>query len=212
MEKKRVTIPLQRVQAIKIVENPFRQILGLAAVVVESAGGGFSGEADKKIVLFPLIKKANAIIALQQLFPTIDFQGHIEVKSPKRARAFFYRIDFIWLIPLIGVLSYFYFPYGLLSILLVAPMLLLGIWQFRTAGFTIKEQQLTIISRNFSRITFIAEKSRIQIAQSKQSYFQKRKQLATAKIVVMSGMNGASAKAKHMEQEKIETILRWYER
>lgn len=36
LEKKRITIPLNRVQAIKIVENPFRQMLGLAAVVVES--------------------------------------------------------------------------------------------------------------------------------------------------------------------------------
>ena len=42
LEKKRVTIPLHRVQAVKIVENPFRQMLGLATVVVESAGGSFT--------------------------------------------------------------------------------------------------------------------------------------------------------------------------
>ena len=32
LEKKRITIPLQRVQAVKIIENPFRQALGIAAV------------------------------------------------------------------------------------------------------------------------------------------------------------------------------------
>lgn len=57
LEKKRLTIPVQRVQAIKIVENPIRQMLGLCTVVVESAGGGFKGDTDKKTVLMPLTSK-----------------------------------------------------------------------------------------------------------------------------------------------------------
>lgn len=211
LEKKRITIPLNRVQAIKIVENPFRQLFGLAAVIVESAGGGFGGEKDKTVVLFPLISKKHLNTPLQQLFPRFDLDLEEATHSPKRARPYFYRIDFIWLVPLIGALSYFFFPYGMLSLLLIIPILLIGGWQFKTARFKISNEQITIMYRTLSRITFIAEKRRIQIAEQRQTYFQKRKNIASAKIVVMSGAAGASAKAYHMDEQHIDELMRWYE-
>lgn len=213
LEKKRITIPLNRVQAIKIVENPLRQPFGLATVQVESAGGGFSEEKDKKIVLFPLISKKAAIEPLTALFP--QFQFELEqaqmIRPPKRARSFFYRIDFLWLIPLIAFPSYLFYPYGLLSFLLIVPVILLGIWQHKTARFTIQGSQLTIIYRQISRVTFFVEKRRVQVVEQKQSYFQKRKQLATGQVVVMSGMAGASAHANHMDEADIEQLMSWYE-
>ncbi|WP_332646334.1 PH domain-containing protein [Lysinibacillus sp. 54212] len=212
LEKKRITIPLNRVQAIKIVENPFRQLFGLSTVVVENAGGGYSTGKEKKIVLFPLISKKRSIVPLQSLFPhyELNVMDKEMVRPPKKARAFFYRIDFLWLIPLIAIISYSAYPYGLLSLLIVVPVILLGIWQHRTARFIIQGNQLTIIYRHINRVTFIVEKKRIQIAQQSQTYFQKRKGLATARVVVMSGMTGAEAKAYYMEQRKIEEIMKWY--
>ena len=213
LEKKRITIPLNRVQAIKIVENPLRQPFGLATVQVESAGGSFSEEKDKKIVLFPLISKKAAIEPLTALFPQFQFELEQEqmICSPKRARSFFYRIDFLWLIPLIAVPSYLFYPYGLISFLLIVPVILLGIWQHKTARFSIQGLQLTIIYRQISRVTFFVEKRRIQVIEQKQSYFQKRKQLATGQVVVMSGMTGASAHANHMDEADIEQLMGWYE-
>jgi len=211
IEKKRVTIPLNRVQAIKIVENPFQQVLGLASVAVESAGGGFSGEADKKIILFPLIAKKELLTPLQELFPDYDFAYSSHVKPPKKAQPFFYRIDFIWFVPLVGVISYFFYPYGLLSLLLIIPILLLGRWQFNTTGYTLYDNQITITSRMISRVTFFAVKKRIQVTQGRQTYFQKRRDIGSAKIVVMSGMAGASATVRHIEQQEVERILDWYE-
>ncbi|MER1958060.1 MAG: PH domain-containing protein [Solibacillus sp.] len=211
IEKKRVTIPLNRVQAIKIVENPFQQLLGLASVAVESAGGGFSGEADKKIILFPLIAKKEALAPLSALFPDYDFTLMPQVVPPKKAQPFFYRIDFVWLVPLIGLVSYFFYPYGLLSLLLVVPILLLGKWQFKTTGYTLFDHQIMIQSRMISRVTFFAMKKRIQVTQGRQTYFQKRREIGTAKIIVMSGMTGASASVRHVEQQEVERILGWYE-
>ena len=211
LEKKRVTIPLNRVQAIKIVENPFQQLLGLASVAVESAGGGFSGEADKKIILFPLIAKKEALAPLSELFPQYDFTLTPVVTPPKKAWAFFYRIDFIWFIPLVALLTYFFYPFGLLSLLLGIPLVLLGNWQFKTTGYSLYDQQIMIRSRMVSRVTFFAMKKRIQVTQGSQSYFQKRRALGSAKIVVMSGMTGASAIVRHIEQQEVETILKWYE-
>ena len=212
IEKKRVTIPLHRVQAIKIVENPLQQLFGLASVAVESAGGGFSGEVDKKIILFPLIAKKEMLQPLMELFPQYDFTLTPTVRPPQKAKSFFYRIDFLWLVPTIALISYFLFPYGLLSLLLIVLILLWSKWQFHTAGYLLKEQQLTIVSRFISRVTFFAMKNRIQITQGSQTYFQKRKQIGSAKIVVMSGTTGASATVPHIELQEVENILNWYER
>ena len=211
IEKKRVTIPLNRVQAIKIVENPFQQLLGLASVAVESAGGGFSGEADKKIILFPLIVKKELMTPLIELFPDYDFTLIPQVVPPKKAQPFFYRIDFVWLVPLVGLISYFFYPYGLLSLLLIVPIILLGRWQFKTTGYTLYDSQITIRSRMISRVTFFALKKRIQVTQGRQTFFQKRRQIGSAKIVVMSGITGASATVRHIEQQEVETILNWYQ-
>lgn len=210
LEKKRITIPLNRIQAIKIVENPFRQMFGLAAVVVESASGGF-GEKEKKITLFPLISKKELLSPLQHLFPQMKWEQTF-TQPPKKSKPFFYRIDFIWLVPIIGICSYFYFPLGLLSILLILPAILIGLWQYKTTGYALKGNQLTIVYRVISRVTFIVEKKRIQSMESRQSYFQKRKKIASIQATVMSGFAGATAKAAHLDENDVEVIMKWFER
>lgn len=210
LEKKRITLPLNRIQAIRIVENPLRQIFGFATVVVESAGGNGEKGGDKKIALFPLIKKQHCVQTLEQLFPEMNWHPEF-IKAPKRARPFFYRIDFIWLVPIIGASSYFLYPYGLLAFILIPLIIFLGIWQHRTAGYMIDGKQLTMQYRIFSRITLFMEKKRIQSMESSQTYFQKRKQVMSIKATVMSGMAGMTGNVPSLEQQDAETILTWYE-
>ncbi len=210
LEKKRITLPLNRIQAIRIVENPLRQIFGFATVVVESAGGNGEKGGDKKIALFPLIKKQDCLQTLEQLFPEMNWHPEF-IKAPKRARPFFYRIDFFWLVPIIGASSYFLYPYGLLAFLLIPLIIFLGIWQHRTAGYMIEGKQLTMQYRVFSRVTMFMEKKRIQSMESSQTYFQKRKQVMSIKATVMSGMTGMTGNVPSLEQQDAETILTWYE-
>ncbi|PJO40217.1 PH domain-containing protein [Lysinibacillus xylanilyticus] len=210
IEKKRITLPLNRIQAIRIVENPVRQLFGFATVVVESAGGNGEEGKDKKITLFPLIKKQECMGTLEQLFPEINWRPEF-IYSPKRARTTFYRIDFVWLIPIIGASSYFLYPYGLLSLLLIPLTVLIGIWQHKAAGYMIDGKQLTMRYRVFSRITFFMEKKRIQSIGTTQTYFQKRKKVMTVKATVMSGMTGMTGNVRSLEQQDAETILSWYE-
>lgn len=210
LEKKRITLPLNRIQAIRIVENPLRQLTGYATVVVESAGGNGENGNDKKISLFPLIKKPDCMQTLEQLFPEMNWQPTF-TRSPKRARPFFYRIDFFWLVPIIGASIYFFYPYGLLSLLLIPLTMLLGIWQHKTAGYQIDGKQLAMQYRVFSRITLIMEKKRIQSIESTQSYFQKRKNVMSVKATVMSGATGTTGSVSSLEQQDAETILTWYE-
>ncbi|HWK22616.1 MAG TPA: PH domain-containing protein [Ureibacillus sp.] len=210
LEKKKVTLPLNRIQAIKIVENPLRQMFGYTAVIVESASGGFGGD-EKKVTLFPLIKKKDVLEPLQKLFPQFEWQQSL-TKPPKKAKPFFYRIDLLWLLPAIVFCSYFWFPYGLLAILILLPVLLLGLWQYKSAGFAISGHQLTFCYRIFSRVTFIVEKKRIQALECRHTYFQKRKGIKTVKVTVMSGVTGATAKVPNLENRDVESIKKWFEK
>lgn len=210
LEKKRITIPLNRIQAIKFVENPLRQLFGYTTVVVESASGGF-GKNDKQITLFPLISKKEVYKPLQQLLPQFEWDVTL-IRPPKKAKPFFYRVDFLWLMPIIIICSYFFFPLGILSFLLVVPVILIRFWQYKSTGFAIRGHQLTLVYRVISRITFIVEKNRIQAMESKQCVFQKRRNISSIQVTVMSGMAGTSARASNLNEHDTETIMRWLEK
>jgi len=209
LEKKKVTIPLSRVQGIRIVENPLRQLFGYCTVIVESAGGSI-GDKDQKIRLFPLVKKNEIKQPLQKLFADLDIAPDW-TSSPKRAKPFYYRLDFIWMIPVVGSICYFFYPYGLLSLLIIPIIAVLGLWQHRSAAIAITGNQLALRNRGFSKSTFFIEKKRMQSFMVKQSPFQKRKALASIETTIKSGALGASAKVEHMDAKDIDELMTWYE-
>lgn len=209
LEKKRMTVPLNRVQSVRIIENPVRQFFGYAAVVIDSAGGG--GAEGAKINLFPLVKKAAITSSLQEIFPDLVLDAPTR-KLPTRGKRFYYRIDFLWMIPAIGALIYFFFPYGLLSILIIPVIIIFGLWQHRSAAYDIAGNQLTMRFRGFSLQTAFLMKKRIQSLEMKQNYFHKRRDVATLAASIKSGMGIFRAHVFHMEESEAEKILSWYER
>ena len=185
LEKKRMTVPLNRVQSVRIIENPFRQLFGYATVAIDSAGSG--GAEGAKINLFPLVKKNNIEGPLKEIFQDLMLDEPTN-KLPARGKRFFYRIDFLWMLPAVGALSYFFFPYGLFSLLVIPIVILFGLWQHRSAAFDVNGNQLTMRFRGFSLQTAYLTKKRIQSMKMKQNYFHKRKEVATIVASIKSGM------------------------
>ena len=66
-------------------------------------------------------------------------------------------------------------------------------------------------SRGFSRVTIYMQKHRIQAMASRQSYFQKKKQVATVRATVMSGLTGTTSLVKSIEDSDAEAILNWFD-
>lgn len=208
LEKKRMTVPLKRIQSVRIIENPFRQLFGYASVAIDSAGGG--GAEGAKINLFPLVKKTDIYGPLKEIFPDLILEEPTK-KLPTRGKRFFYRVDFLWMIPAVGVITYFFFPYGLFSLLIIPVIVLFGLWQYRSAAYEVSGNQLTMRFRNFSLQTAYLMKKRIQSMEMKQSYFHKRRNVATLAASVKSGMSIFNAQVHHMEETEAEKILSWYE-
>ena len=208
IEKKRATVPLNRVQSVRIVENPIRQLFGYVNVVIDNAGGGLGEGA--KINLFPLVKKKVVNDSLKEIFPDLCLDVPTK-KLPARSIRFFYRIDFIWMIPAVGAVIYFFFPYGLLSLLIMPIIILWGIWQHRSAAYDVFGNQLTMRFRGISLQTAYVMKKRIQSMEVKQNYFHRRRGVATVSAAVKSGMGAFYAQVRHMEESEADRLLEWYE-
>jgi len=209
LEKKKMTIPLSRIQAVRIIESPVRELFGYAAVVVDSAGGSLT-DKDETMRLFPLIKRAQLNELLHLIFPQLNLEPSFTL-VPKRSRKFFYRLDYLWIIPVVGVTTYFFFPYGLLSLLLIPLSFVLGIWQHRTAGFYKNNLQLVARYRVFSRVTIWMEKKRIQSMTQRTTYFQKKSGVSSIQTNIKSGGGSTEATIPHIELEDAEALLEWFE-
>jgi putative membrane protein len=209
LEKKKVTVPLKRIQSVVVVENPFRKLFGYASVAIHSAGGSIG--QSSKINLFPIVKKNNVEDYLKEIFPDLYLEEPTN-KLTAKGRPFYYRIDFVWMLPVIGALTYFFFPYGLFSLAIIPVIIAYGMWQHRSAAYDMNGNQLTMRSRGFSLQTAYMMKKRVQSMEMKQSYFHKRKGVATIIANIKSGMGTYHATVQHMEVEEAEKILLWYEK
>ena len=208
IEKKRATVPLNRVQSIRVVENPFRQLFGYANVVIDNAGGGLGEGA--RINLFPLVKKKDVNGPLKEIFPDLIVEEPVG-KLPSRGKRYYYRVDFFWMVPVISALVYFFFPFGLFSLLIIPLVVLWGLWQQRSAAYEIFGNQLTMRFRGFSLQTAYLMKKRVQSMAIKQNYFHRRRGVATISAAVKSGMGAFTAQVSHMEEAEADRILGWYE-
>lgn len=209
LEKKKITIPLSRIQGIRVVENPLRQFMGYATVIVDSAGGSLA-EKDEKIRLLPLIKKTKISPTLAEIFPELQLEP-VFTKVPKRSRKYFYRLDFLWMIPVAVAVSFFFYPFGLFSLLLFPISYGYGIWQQRTAGFYMNEHQLVVQYRLFSKVIVWMERRRIQSMTERTTFFQKRVNISSIITTIKSGATGASTTIPYIEKTDAEILLSWYE-
>lgn len=204
LERRRSTIPLQRIQAIRIVEGVLRQPFGLVSVYVESAGYGVDADAEST-VLFPLLKRQEVKPFLQQFAP--EFVGSIELKPlPQRARRrYIVRSCLPMLFPIL-FLSLFFFPFGLFSLLLLIPSYFWGRLKYRDAGWSEAEGRLLMRFRRLGRITVIIPRRRIQSGTVSATPFQRRANLVTLGVTVASS---AIFRVANLEATTGESLLEW---
>lgn len=212
IEKKQTTIPLTRIQAIRIGENLIRQPLGYATVYIESAGGSLDKGEDFSTVLFPLVEKSSINNLLQHFVPDYqihDVTNYVPVKAKWR---YMFRgmLPFLLVVPAIVILSYVFSSWGYLGLLLLPIGALFGYSRHKVAGWRIADDQLTLQFRFFSKITVLHHKKRIQSMDKKQSFFQRKKDLGSIKTFIKSTIAGKGFEVKDLQNSDCRTIWEWY--
>ncbi|SDP95417.1 putative membrane protein [Litchfieldia salsa] len=211
-EKRKLTIPLKKIQGVRIVENPFRQFLGYATVYLENAGGSIEDKGEGfSTILFPLIKKSDLANRIEQFIP--DYNEEIKfIPAPRGSLIRYVLRAILPAILFIFPIMIFFQPWGYWSLLILPLALLLGYIRYRDVGIGLggQEQHLGLRYRLFSRVTVILKKKRIQSLQQHQSLFQGRNSVATLQASIKSSVTGKSFKVVDLSESDTQSVFTWY--
>jgi putative membrane protein len=208
LERREATIPLARIQAIRVSEGVLRQPFGLAAVRVESAGYG--EDAGVSTMLFPLLPRNEVDEFLTSAVPEFAVNPALQPLPRRALRRYVFRAVFGYLILALAaaLVSFLVFgsAVGLLAFFLVPSAALYGWLSYRDAGWTFEEDRLVVRYRSLGRKTAVAPRRRLQSREVIRSPFQRRVRLATFLAEVASGSGGSALRVKDLDARAAETL------
>ena len=208
LEKRQLTIPLNRVQGILICENLIRQPLGFGSVFLESAGGSINEDRSKTLIL-PIMKKDEMASVLANLFPDYDFIPTM-IPSPKRALKRYLSLHLIPALMIVAVSLIFFRPWGYLSLLLLPIAVVWAVLKHKDAGWNLQDRQLTLTYRGIVKNTIFMKKNKIQTLSVRESFFQKKQTLSTIVATIKSGVGGSGGRVADIEELDSIKIYNWY--
>jgi putative membrane protein len=211
LERRQITIPLKRIQAIRISENIARQPLGRASVYVESAGGSTLNEEGSKVLVLPLIKKQEIAKTLEPFLKEYPFRTQLN-KPPNRALGRYLIRDVMLIIPVVIAISYFFRPWGYISLLFILTSVIWSTLKFKDAGWGLERDFLTLRYRTFVKSTVVMQREKVQSLTAQKSLFQGKKRLANIEAVVKSGHSGSGGHVKDLEDKDVKVIYLWFSR
>jgi putative membrane protein len=191
------TVPLARIQAIKVVEGVLRQPFGLAAVRVESAG--FAEERGVSTILFPLLPRKEAEEFVRTAAPSFGVSLDDLKPLPARVRRRYALRAALPVLLVTTPASIFFFPWGLSVLLLALPAALYGLLRHQAAGHSLDGDRLVLRFRRLARTTVVTPRGRLQSRGYSVSPFQRRLGLATLEVEVASGSGGAAFRLADLE-------------
>ncbi|PLS15893.1 hypothetical protein CVD28_20570 [Bacillus sp. M6-12] len=209
MERRQLTIPLHKIQGIRITENAIRQPLGFASVIVEYAGGSVMDKESTQVMLFPLIKKTRIPLLLMEFVPEFEIGGKM-MPIPKRSFSRYLFRYWLTALPVVVGCLLFLRPWGFAAIILLPLSAGWAYLCYRSGGWCITGDQLLLRYRFLSQETLFVKKRRIQSLASNISWFQRRKQLATISATIKSGMGPRMGKVVDLELQDAENIKQWF--
>lgn len=205
-EKKRITLPFNRIQAVRIVEGVFRQPFGYATIYLESAGYGEQKESGA-VVLFPLLKISRIDSFLERTLPAYRYpEPHI--RPPLRALYRYVIRSCAALVPLVAVLQWLLdAPPAIWALTVVG--ILWGWIRYRDAGVSTDGEKIVMRSRLLARTTGVVEKRRAQEMSWRESLLQRRRELASLAVSVASGDQGRRFQVSDLESAAARSLLPW---
>ena len=197
------TIPVERVQAVRIVQGCWRRMLGYCALEVEVAGLSTSNDTERS--LFPLLRVDAAIDLVRRALPELQWTpGPLRV-VPRRAVRRYFTLPV--LCGLVATLGLVWLPgWGTYLALIPIPVgLLVGWGQAADAAWAI---DATTVSFRWRRVlathTVIARRSRVQLIEVTRTPFQRRAGLAGVRMLLSSKRK---ARLRHVDAEDALVLL-----
>ena len=210
LERREATIPLGRIQAVRVSEGFLRQPFGLASLRVESAGYG--EDAGVSAVMFPLLPFDEVQALLREAAPEFAVSPTLKPLPRRALRRYVFRacVPALVLAATGALASFLVFDaaFGLLAVGLLPPFALYGWLRFRDAGWALERDRLVVRSRGLARTTAIAPRRRLQSRSVSHSPFQRRVRLATFLVELASGASGTAIEVTDLDAGTAEALAR----
>ncbi|MGM8215375.1 PH domain-containing protein [Bacillaceae bacterium W0354] len=212
LEKKQMTIPLKRIQAVGVKESLIRQPFGLATIYVEIAGGETKEGSDSRTLLLPIIKKSDVNSFLEKILPEYQDVPTDFIHLPKRSLPYYLvRSLAIPIIALI-VVAIFFSDWYLIPAIICGVTAMFGLAKYQTASYFLdeKEQQLTLVFRNIGKETLFLKHRRIQSFSQLQHIIHRKQGLASFNVSILNNFAGRHIEMKEMRAEDVNRIADWF--
>ncbi|WP_174615744.1 PH domain-containing protein [Virgibacillus ihumii] len=211
LEKKQLTIPMKRIQAVGIQESLIRQPLGYVTVFAEIAGGSMDKGEDFSSILFPIMKADEVEEFLQKFLPEYAGITNDLKPLPKRARKFYVLRSSILFLIITAVLAFVIPTFIWLPLIVLAVSTYLGILRHKDGGFRRDEEKLTVRHRIFSRNTITMYHKRVQAFEKKQHRVHVKQRLANVQLSIIGKMGmGKHFTVKELDESDVNQIADWY--
>jgi putative membrane protein len=195
LQRRQATVPVARVQAVRLVEGLLRQPFGLAALRVEVAG--YRDDPAAAQTLFPLLRRAEVAAFLGALLPELADEPAPLARPPVRAlRRYVLGPAVAGLAA--GALAWWLVPGGgPWALALVLPFAAWGALRWRSAGWRLaRDGRLALRTRALAQTTVLAPRARLQEHAVRQNPLQRRAGLADLAVAVGAGTR---ARVRHLE-------------
>jgi putative membrane protein len=208
LARRAISIPLERVDGVVIVEGLARGPLGLAALRLESAAHG--GEKAAGRTLLPLVRRREAEAVIARLVPGLALApGELE-RPPRRSVRRFVLTPVLAgaLVGLGAALALGAAAWAAVPVLGLAGALT-GLRAHRACGARLAGDVVVVREARLARRTLLARRRRLQEHSVSHTPLQARAALADLRVTVGSGGEG---RARHLERETAHALfgaLRW---
>lgn len=222
-ERRQISMPVTRIQAVRIEESWLRRMLGLATIHVDTAGlerGGQQGQpAAGSKAMVPVARRADLPMLMHELLPEAEFfPGARDL--PRRALRFYLLVPtvfsailaFLMVVPASCLIYRPALPFAIGFVAIVAGVIaVVRALQWRRAGVGTNETAVTLRSGVLGRKRVRLTRSRIQSLTVQQNPFQRRAKLATLRTVSVTGSARAAYGVSHLDEAEAMRILEWYQ-
>ena len=212
------SVPLERVQAVRVEESLFRRRLGLASLMIETAGAApgqvvesSQGTNHRGAEAFvPLARRSEVARLVRGVFGDFDLDGvAFRPVHPRSRRRAVVRWALILAVPALAIACAAWRAESPAWLAALAPLVPLPWWiarrQYQNRGWALSQGYVLARSGVLNRVTWIIPEHKLQTLHVHQTPLQRRHGLAT--LVVDTAAGGRQAHVPDLGAERAGALL-----
>ncbi|MBU9788855.1 PH domain-containing protein [Lentilactobacillus sp. IMAU92037] len=209
-QRNSVTIPTDRIQALRIKQNVIRQWCKISTVQALAASSAGDDEKSNDLMILPVV---NTQTVFKTLRPFIDWTPTQAVALNRLKKApywYFIRNAMLFAAVPIVICVYFFTVWGLLSLALLPIAIFLGWYSASNTGWVVSGDQLIMqVGHSFTRSQYVIPKKNVQSFSLHQSIWMSARELAHLEVNVRHGNHNQNIEIRYLPKEAAQEIFDW---